>query len=81
MVLDQKFEELLGSLIGENRFRSLPAVTRTSGMQLWQYYIKPNCTGLIDDDGFEDGGEILSLPGLPEMPDLHLAGGLLHFDK
>lgn len=81
MILDERFERFLEELLGFQAFELLPERTRNAALRYWQESIKPHFTGTGLDDGQEDFGWELPLPGLPDQPLIELEGGFLHLSK
>ncbi|KAJ5573352.1 uncharacterized protein N7459_007779 [Penicillium hispanicum] len=80
VILDERFEDFLVRIIGKNRYNSLPAASKLIAMRHWQNYIKPSYQGRVHSDGFADIGYFAPLPGLPDLPEFHLTGGLLYME-
>lgn len=81
MILDERFERFLEELLGFQAFELLSERTRNAALRYWQDWIKPQYTGIDSEDGEEDVGWELPLPGIPDQPLIDLEGGFLQLSK
>lgn len=81
MVLDERFERFLEELLGFQAFELLPERTKNAALRYWQDSIKPQYAGTDSEDGQEDVGWELPLPGIPDQPLIDLEGGFLQLSK
>ncbi|KAJ5355531.1 uncharacterized protein N7496_012743 [Penicillium cataractarum] len=81
VVLDERFEEFLTIRIGKERYNQLPRTSKAFALKYWQDYVKPNYQGPLDTDDFADVGYCIPIPGIPDIPNVNVANGVLYMDS
>lgn len=79
-MLDERFEAFLSNKIGEKEYKKLPDSTKRVALQRWQTDIKTAYAG-PEDDEFLDGGYMVPLPGVSDLPKKSIHQGMLHMSK
>ncbi|KAJ5726922.1 hypothetical protein N7493_005949 [Penicillium malachiteum] len=75
--LDDAFQDFLVETL-RKKYKYLSDQGRRVALRRWQDDVKPFFAGKEDQDGFLDTGSILPLPGVPDMLEKQVYGGILH---
>ncbi|KAL3468953.1 hypothetical protein BJX99DRAFT_242456 [Aspergillus californicus] len=74
MLLDYRFEDLLRDRMGYDRYQLFPQRSKEAAITYWQERVKPNYTGIFDDD-FADVDYFIPVPGTTDDPDIPIEDG------
>lgn len=81
VVLDELFEAYLRESMGEEAYQAMPDVNKRHALQRWQTDIKVSYSGPEDDHDCIDGGYMVPIPGVPDLPEKQISQGMLYMEK
>ncbi|KAJ5339952.1 hypothetical protein N7452_006680 [Penicillium brevicompactum] len=81
VMLDERFDALIRSVIEEKSGKKLPESTAAAAIKYWQDYIKPGYTGPLEEDEYDDPGYWVPVPGVVGIKEVELSQGHLYIDK
>ncbi|KAJ5342784.1 hypothetical protein N7541_011908 [Penicillium brevicompactum] len=81
VILDERFDALIKSIIEKKSGKRLPESTAAAAMKYWQDYIKPGYTGPLEEDEYDDPGYWVPVPGVVGIKEIELSQGHLYIDK
>ncbi|KAI2741395.1 hypothetical protein DTO013E5_4559 [Penicillium roqueforti] len=81
VMLDERFDALIKSIIEKQLHKPLPQSTARAARKYWQDYIKPGYTGPLDDDEMCDVGYWVPVPGVSGISNIELSEGHLYLDR
>lgn len=81
VMLDERFDALIKSIIEKKSGKRLPESTAAAAMKYWQDYIKPGYTGPLEEDEYDNPGYWVPVPGVVGIKEVELSQGHLYIDK
>lgn len=81
MILDKHFKDFLIKLVGMNNWEALPDLTKTIILNRWTDEIKTHYEGPDTSEDYLDTGGFIPLPGIPDIPEKTIEGGMFYMEK
>ncbi|KAJ6050332.1 hypothetical protein N7499_010276 [Penicillium canescens] len=81
VMLDERFDDLVKTIIEQKSAKGLPPVSARAARRYWQDYIKPKYAGPVGQDEFDDPGYWVSIPGVSGIREVDLSEGHLYLEK